>query len=172
MKPESKGFLQGDVVDGVPTTWIAKNEKGEFSAFQSTPIAAMVLSNECDCELRSNSQNYIRLCPVLNQSDLLQDFDEKKRADVKGKLERNFYTEYFWMPAPSKDADPLVADLSHFFSVALEDFHAALNENKITKIISLSREGFQLLLIKVAWFMLRPAAPDTERKNLQPWTLS
>jgi len=171
------GLLQGDVLENVPATWIQKNKDGTLASFRSEPGLAMVISNECDCENRENnsSQSFIRLCPVIFQSELLTGFDAKKQADVRGKLERNYYTEYFWMPAAGKTLsknqcnEPLVADLSHFFSISLTDLYSEMAAKTVTKQISLSQEGYFLFLIKMAWFMLRPATPDTLRKDLQPW---
>ena len=45
-----------------------------------------------------------------------------------------------------------------------------VSEEKIEKKYSLSEDGYFLLLIKLAWFFLRPAAPDTARKALKKWS--
>jgi hypothetical protein len=109
------------------------------------------------------------LSPVLRRSDILEGYTREKQKDIIGKLERNFYTEYFWMPSPSKAEEPLIADLSHFFSVNLDELYASIQIGTVTRRVSLSREGYFLFMIKLAWFMLRPATPETARNDLDPW---
>lgn len=169
--PAEGGILQGDIIENVPTAWIQSDENGVLGAYSSATSYAMVISNECDCEKRENGteQTYIRLCPVMNQDDVLEGSPTDRKDDIKGKLERNQYTEYFWMPAPGTDEDALIADFSHFFSVSLKDLYSKIENGTVKRKISLSQEGYFLFLIKMAWFMLRPAAPDTARKDLEPW---
>jgi hypothetical protein len=165
------GFLQGDVLENVPSTWIQTDENGDLAAFASQPSSAMIVSAECDCEKRNegSEQAYIRLCPIFSQLELLNETPADRKADVRGKLERNYFSEYFWMPSPRKKEEPLIVDLSHFFSVSLRDIYLQVERGTIKRKLSLSQESYFLLLIKLAWFMLRPAAPDTQRNDLQPW---
>lgn len=172
LKPSTEGgLLQGDILENIPATWIQLDDEGTMKAFASTPGFAMVVSNECDCEKREggSQQAYVRLCSVLFQSDLLDGIPPAKKNDAKGKLERNYYTEYFWMPDPFGRKKPFVADLSHFFSVSLDDLYSKIEDGTVKKTVSLSQEGYFVFLTKMAWFMLRPAAPDTARKELMPW---
>ena len=134
---------------------------------------AMVLSNECDCEHRTdNSQAYIRLCRVVTEADLLSENDVPKEqaAGLRGNLKANRYTEFFWMPPPKKGEQPLVADIGHMYSVTLEDLYGKVEDGTIDKKYSLSEDAYFLLLIKLAWFFLRPPAPDTARKTLKKWS--
>ena len=164
------GMLQGDILENIPSTWI-QSDNGTLSAFASTGSYAMVISNECDCEKRQDGshQSYIRLCPVMYQSTVLEGTPKEEKSDVEGKLVRNYYTEYFWMPAVSKTEESLVADLSHFFSISLEDLYDKIEDQTVGRKVSLSQEGYFVFLLKMAWFMLRPATPDTARKDLKPW---
>ena len=133
LKPDTgSSFLQGDLLENIPSVWIQKDADGKLIALKSAASMAMVLSSECDCELRADQghQSFIRLCPVLKQSELLEGYEKEKQADARGKLERNYYTEFFWMPSPSKADEPLVADLSHFYSVALPDLHSKTTYHK------------------------------------------
>lgn len=73
------GFLQGDILDNIPPVWVAKAEDGLLKAFGDEAGMAMVLSNECDCEHRTeNAQAYIRLCRVVSEADLLSENDLAK----------------------------------------------------------------------------------------------
>ena len=105
----------------------------------------------------------------MYQSTVLEGTPKEEKNDVEGKLVRNYYTEYFWMPAVSKTEEPLVADLSHFFSISLEDLYDKIEDQTVGRKVSLSQEGYFVFLLKMAWFMLRPATPDTARKDLKPW---
>ena len=170
---QARGFLQGDVLDNVPPVWLAKaKDDGAIKAFSGDPEMAMVLSNECDCEHRAeNSQAYIRLCRVITESALLSENEVPKEqvANLRGNLKANRYTEYFWMPAPKKGDQPIVADVGHIYSVGLEDLYENVADGTVKRKYSLSEDGYFLLLIKLAWFFLRPAATDTARRGLKKW---
>lgn len=171
LKPTDAGLLQGDVLTNISPVWVAKDEDGGLTAFTSDPQMAMVLSTECDSEKRDNAQAYIRLCPVFTEEELLDEMEvpAEKWSSVEGNLKANYYSEYFWMPACSAGSQNMIADLSHIFSVALDDIHGGLSEKSVVRVISLSEDAYFLLLIKLAWFFLRPAAPDTARSKLEKW---
>lgn len=160
--PTNEGFLQGDILDSIAPVWIDSSGEatvGEVAFF-------MVLSNECDTELRSSgSQKYIRGCPVYTEEFVLKasQLTGEKLSSLKGNLRSNKMSEYFWMPEyDGKNA--LVADLGHIFSVDLEWFHKATNDDKkVKRIISLSKDAYYLLQIKIGWFLLRPV-PDSRRQ--------
>ncbi len=132
LTPEhSGGFLQGDILDNLTPTWLAKDSKGILSAFVSNPQLGMILSNECDCEQRTEgSQSFVRICPVFFESQLIKELEisKEKIKGVMGNLKANHYTEYFWMPKPSYSQENLIADLSHIFSVSLEDLYENVNK--------------------------------------------
>jgi len=168
----SGGFLQGDVLDNIPPVWLAKAEDGTIKAFTAASEMAMVLSNECDCEHRTeNSQAYIRLCRVMPETTLFsENAVPKEVANLRGNLRANKYTEYFWMPAPKKGEQPIVADVGHIYSVGLEDLYEKVTDGSVKRKYSLSEDAYFLLLIKLAWFFLRPPAPDTARRGLKKWS--
>jgi len=165
------GFLQGDILDNLSPVWLAKDNDQHLSAFSSEPQMAMVLSTECDCENRENAQTYIRFSPVILEDHLLHDLPSAKRSSITGNLKANYYSEYFWMPSPSSESENLVVDLSHVFSVTLTDLYHQLSMGSIKRKVSLSEDAYFLLLVKLAWFFLRPASSDTKRSGMTPWQL-
>ncbi|MEE9452010.1 MAG: hypothetical protein V3V61_04545 [Gammaproteobacteria bacterium] len=166
--PASGGFLQGDVLEGISPVWLANDENKDLTAFVSDPQMAMILSTECDCENRENAQAYIRFSPIITEEQLLNDSPAKKRDSIAGNLKANRYSEYFWMPGPFSESGNLVVDLSHVFSVTLTDLYDQLSAHSIKRKLSLSEDAYFLLLVKLAWFFLRPSAPDTQRSGLTP----
>lgn len=97
--------------------------------------------------------------------------ESEKKASIQGTLKANRYTEYFWMPPIKQKGNALVADLGHMFSIGLEDLYSQVEAKKIQRTISLSKDAYFLLLVKLAWLYLRPASPETQRDQLEKWTL-
>jgi len=165
-KPPQEGLLQGDILSAVSPLWI----DSEGDPTSADPREALVLSNECDTENREDSaQAYIRLCPVYNEDELLAlDVVPKDKAtEFRGNLKANNFTEYFWMP-PLKDKKARVADIGHFYSADLNWLNQKIASGEIKRVASLSEDGYFLLLIKLAWFMLRPVS-DTQRPSLEKY---
>ena len=169
--PPKSGLLQGDILCDIPTSWIQNDESGNLSGHASGKGMAMILSSECDCEARDDRshQAFIRLCPVVDEAILLEDYEGPRRKDAKQNLERNHYTEYFWMPPIAEESGALIADLSHFYSINLDDLHDHLAKGSVKRKVSLSKEGYYLFLMKMAWFMFRPETADGQRKDLESW---
>jgi len=170
--PSSGGFLQGDILENISPVWLANDEdQDHLAAFVSDPQMAMILSTECDCEdrEREDAQAYIRFSPIIAEKQLLNDSPAEKRDSIAGNLKANRYSEYFWMPDPFSKSENLVVDLSHVFSVTLTDLYDQLSINSIKRKLSLSEDAYFLLLVKLAWFFLRPPAPDSQRSGLNPW---
>ncbi len=172
-----EGFIQADILGGIPSCWVAKEGESDFTSFISEKMMAMVLSSECDTEYRTeNSQSFIRLCPIFMENQLIieQDLKEgtEKLSNFTGNLRANYFTEYLWMPPVSKGGQPLVADLSNVFSIALEDVHELVAKGAINKVASLSQDAYFVFLIKTAWFFLRPSPADTLRDKLSPLVMS
>lgn len=170
------GFMQADVLVGVPASWLASDEKEELVSYISEKMMVMVLSSECDTEYRtSSSQSYIRLCPVYFENQLITDQDLKegteKFKNFLGNLKANYFTEFFWMPPITKGGQPLIADLSNVFSIALEDLHNLVKAKKVNKVVSLSQDAYFIYLIKTSWFFLRPSPTDTLRNKLDSLTI-
>jgi hypothetical protein len=78
-----------------------------------------------------------------------------------GTLRANRINEYFRMP-PYQAECSLVADLSLIYAVDLPYLHTSLNENRIKRVASLSKDAYFLLQMKLAWLMLRPTK-DSKR---------
>lgn len=75
------------------------------------------------------------------------------------------------MPKIEADGEALIADLSHIYSIDLEFLHGLTDAQKVSRYVSLSKDAYFLLLIKMAWFFLRPSV-DTERDSLEAITAS
>jgi len=153
-----KGFLQGDILSGLPVTFI--DAEGDATELSSEDHFVMTLSNECDAELREkNHQAYIRYCPVYRESTLFALLEADN--SLKGAIQANKISEYFRMP--SFEGDALVADLSLWCSADLPWVH---NSKSVSRIISLSEDAYFLLKAKLAWLLLRPTK-ESQRLTLQ-----
>lgn len=156
--PES-GFLQGDILSGVPVSFT--DSQGDAIEI-SEEHHIMVLSNECDAEMREkNHQAYIRYCPVYRESLLFSLLGADK--SLQGAIKANKISEYFRMPTFGNDA--LVADLSLWCSADLPWIHTSAKGGGVSRIASLSEDAYFLLKAKLAWFLLRPTA-DSQRSAL------
>ena len=132
----------------------------------------MILSTECDCELRKDGSHlsYIRVCPVYDEEEIVSLMSGDAKEFI-GYLQANSVIEYFWMPRTTKKGGGLVADLSHIFSVETETLHELVSQSRISRVCSLSQTAFFTLQIKLAWFFSRPEPEDTQRLALDPFQL-
>lgn len=156
--PPKSGFLQGDILSGLP---ILFTDSGGDPIELDIEHSAMILSNECDAELREkNHQAYIRYCPVYRES-LLFDLLEAD-SNLQGSISANRISEYFRMPDFNGDA--LVADLSMWCSADLPWVHKTVKGSKKSRVTSLSDDAYYLLKAKLTWLVLRPTV-DSKRSE-------
>ncbi|MCB9228647.1 MAG: hypothetical protein H6618_03465 [Deltaproteobacteria bacterium] len=173
LESPTEGFLMGDILKDISPIWIGSNSDKTGSVIRKSGDSRfMILSTECDCELRENGSHlsYIRVCPVYDEEEIVS-LMKGDTKEFRGYLQANSVIEYFWMPRTTKKGNGLVADLSHIFSVETESLHEFVSRSKINRVCSLSQTAFFTLQIKLAWFFSRPEPEDTQRSNLNVFQL-
>ena len=172
LKSAKNGFLMGDILENLSPIWLGGKEDGSISIKKSADAKFMILSTECDCEIRDDGKHfsYVRVCPVYEDEKILSGMQGDQKQ-LLGSLKANTIIEYFWMPKIKKKSNGLFADLTHIFSIDIHTLYDSVSRGDVTKVCSLSEVAFFLLQIKLAWFFSRPEPDDNERVNLDEFKL-
>lgn len=168
-----KGFLPGDILGELSPIWLQLGDsEHETRIRKSQPAKFMIVSTECDCELREDGSHmsYIRVCPVYDEQEVYGLMTTgNPDQQLMGDLRSNSIVEYFWIPRMEKNGNGHFADISHIVSIHTESLHRLAKSGKIKRMCSLSETAFFLLQLKLAWFFSRPGPSDSQRDRLEPF---
>ena len=123
----------------------------------------MVVSNTCD--LQPEQARFILVVPVVD----LKDYRENSELEAEAlenhirALTENKISQLMFLPEGGRLHSCFV-DFGNICSVSSRHFHSENRPIRFTKLESLSQCGHYFLLIKFAYHLSRPEAPEATRE--------
>jgi hypothetical protein len=137
---------QGDFFTEIPFYHLNLNGKAGVKKYK-----ALLLTNTCDTT-RSDYLTFVAALPI-------KDFGDKKIDDLKSNRIFRF------LHIPGETTEDYVMDLGLLAVVPRTIFETAIQEKKISRIVSLSTIGYYLFISKLTIFFMRPEDKDAYRSR-------
>lgn len=138
--------IQGDIVTALPAFFF----DGERVRTTKTPCPIMMLEHECDMVTREGSLSgtYV-FAPLFPYKEIT------KRLPDSSAIDSNIITTKLLMRGIPVLDDDYVADFDMIGSISAQAFHDSLQQGRMRRVASLSRDGFYFFLAKLSAHFLR-----------------